>query len=796
MNIKESVDITPNPKVLRVLGDIPFEFWQCIAELMDNSFDAFRVAEQSGNPIQNPRVTVTWSSDNVAASDREITFRDNGPGMTLDTLEKAARAGYSSNDPVNNLGLFGMGFNIATAKLGEETLFWSTRKGDDKWIGIRINFDELIKSESFKAPTIVREKDDPDESGTIITIRKLKTGVLSDIQKRLRSIRSRLERIYTPILSEGKIQVMIQGCGLLPRPLCVWDKSRFVTRAGVEVHAVQDIDIPLGMSYFDASRNRYLSPEEYDNLTEDERSEITQREQRMHGWIGVQRFGDTSDYGIDYIRNGRKILIADKRVFQFENPDTGVVISEYPQDLGSTYGGRIVGEITVDYLIPTYQKNDFLPSGTGWKRTYEALRGDGPLVRKNRQALGFDGVSTSILGTMISAYRRPEAGTHNLCILNTVAKQFAAEFFRRTPEYLTDEKWFAAAQDADRQKHDQSDENVDQGSVSTTDIDSYLEDDTGDSDSSGDESSTLKAAETNARIASAEVGVVQAAPSNQDSEENDLVSKSILESTYSGDYSCKGCGTKVKVLVYRMVSGEIRKSDEKVPCVIFKDGINVKFFYDPTNPVIAQYPITPKRLLLLCLSEIFVHREAGLSVLDAFLGLLDANLGDERINVALLRERADSMIRSIKEQLPELLKDKFLEVKEVIKKDSIDESMFFRALVRSAPALYDEYQLGNSSTGKEAFAYVPDTTVVRLVESFPEVFLDSKVFKQPYSKISIQGDEALTNDLRRQSLERVTSYLRDLVALLAGAQETSRAMAKQELIRYSNSIELLDKMSV
>ena len=44
--------------------------------------------------------------------------RDNGPGMTIDRLENAVRAGWTGNDPVNNLGMFGMGFNIATARLG------------------------------------------------------------------------------------------------------------------------------------------------------------------------------------------------------------------------------------------------------------------------------------------------------------------------------------------------------------------------------------------------------------------------------------------------------------------------------------------------------------------------------------------------------------------------------------------------------------------------------------------------------------------------------------------------------
>ena len=36
-----TVDITPSPRILRVLGEIPFLPWNCLAELIDNSIDAF-----------------------------------------------------------------------------------------------------------------------------------------------------------------------------------------------------------------------------------------------------------------------------------------------------------------------------------------------------------------------------------------------------------------------------------------------------------------------------------------------------------------------------------------------------------------------------------------------------------------------------------------------------------------------------------------------------------------------------------------------------------------------------------
>ena len=138
-----TLDITPNPRILRSLGEIPFQIWQCIAELIDNSIDAFLSDKSRPYDDAERKIIVNWTSDSAAASKRTIEVVDNARGMSITQLQNAVRAGYTSNDPIGNLGLFGMGFNIATAKLGDETLFWTTRNGDNEWIGIKIDFEEL-----------------------------------------------------------------------------------------------------------------------------------------------------------------------------------------------------------------------------------------------------------------------------------------------------------------------------------------------------------------------------------------------------------------------------------------------------------------------------------------------------------------------------------------------------------------------------------------------------------------------------------------------------------------------------
>ena len=93
----ETVDITPSPRILRVLGEIPFQTWQCFAELMDNSIDALLKQPDSD---EQKAVWVNWSGQKVGLKDRTIEVSDNAQGMTLEQMRNAVRAGYSNNNPI------------------------------------------------------------------------------------------------------------------------------------------------------------------------------------------------------------------------------------------------------------------------------------------------------------------------------------------------------------------------------------------------------------------------------------------------------------------------------------------------------------------------------------------------------------------------------------------------------------------------------------------------------------------------------------------------------------------------
>ena len=478
-----TLDITPTPRILRTLGEIPFQTWQCVAELIDNSIDAF-LSDKTAIPEEDERkIVVTWASDSVATDDRAIEVTDNACGMSIEQLQNAVRAGYSSNDPIGNLGLFGMGFNISTARLGEVTTIMTTRRGDSDWVGIKIDFQKLIDTRRFDAPIIHMAKSNPAEHGTKITISRLRHGILTELPNKENEIRQRLEAIYASLLNNQEIAIYVKGRQLRPRNHCVWSESRYVRYSDQNVSARMMIDRNLGDALFDLSRNCYLTADEAEQYYVDQQegrdlpAHIIERGKRLTGWLGIQRYADPNDFGIDFIRNGRKILISDKSLFQYENPITGQKELQYPLELGTSVGGRIVGELHVDYLLPTYQKNDFDRSDNSWAQTVEAICGVGPFLPKSRKALGFSEQNPSPLCVLVNAFRRVDKGTKCLFAPNDVAKRYAAEFRKGIRDYLDDILWWKAAQEEDQKQSTggaRATTSVNTGETPSDDISAYI----------------------------------------------------------------------------------------------------------------------------------------------------------------------------------------------------------------------------------------------------------------------------------------------------------------------------------
>ena len=788
-----TLDITPTPRILRTLGEIPFQTWQCVAELIDNSIDAF-LSDKTAIPEEDERkIVVTWASDSVATDDRAIEVTDNACGMSIEQLQNAVRAGYSSNDPVGNLGLFGMGFNISTARLGEVTTIMTTRRGDSDWVGIKIDFQKLIDTRRFDAPIIHMAKSNPAEHGTKITISRLRHGILTELPNKENEIRQRLEAIYASLLNNQEIAIYVKGRQLRPRNHCVWSESRYVRYSDQNVSARMMIDRNLGDALFDLSRNCYLTADEAEQYYVDQQegrdlpAHIIERGKRLTGWLGIQRYADPNDFGIDFIRNGRKILISDKSLFQYENPITGQKELQYPLELGTSVGGRIVGELHVDYLLPTYQKNDFDRSDNSWAQTVEAICGVGPFLPKSRKALGFSEQNPSPLCVLVNAFRRVDKGTKCLFAPNDVAKRYAAEFRKGIRDYLDDILWWKAAQEEDQKQSTggaRATTSVNTGETPSDDISAYI---------SGTVISPPQVIvrgnpTDDSQPSSLPVTTPQPVPSPETSKLDELIQRAISVSQLSGRNYKFGNTGSLNVRVYELSRGSIFYRGEKKPCFFQSDGIDCDFVYDPSHPLLAQYPITAKMLLLQYLSEKLKARDSLPDLVSVYAELVETTMQEAKIDRQSLQDRASSAFDLLREKLAVALRDRAADVVNCVHESAGEVEETVTNLIQSNTALLTAFQSGIEE-GYDAIDYVPPKTLYRLIERFPEDVFDGKVLQTPYITINLQ-DEKATLRARDESKDRALSFIKEDLRVISGY---SQRVQKNELARASLSVDFLLK---
>lgn len=457
-----TLDITPSPRLLQVLGDIPLQPWQCVAELIDNSLD--ELLKQPDRTSDDPLI-VDITVEDMGSQGTILTVTDNGCGMSQDELERSLRAGHSAKNRYGSLGLFGMGFNIATARLGNVTTVTTTQMGSGELLKATVDFADLKRQESFSIP-LEKTSCSVDESGTTIKV-QLKREMAETLRRTAmqRTISGQLGDVYSFLLRDvvpgisregfsSKIPAVVRFNGeeVLPKLPCVWSDSRSVTSYGQQVEAIQYLDVKLTAAtacldcgYWDRKNGPEL-------CEECGSSNLDLRERRIWGWIGIQRFIDSSSFGIDFIRYGRKILKQDKTIFTYTDPDTLMTDAEYPIEMPANQG-RIVGEIHLDHVPVTYQKNDFDRQSSDWQKAIEVIRGNAPLKPKSARQ-----VNDSPLGLLFSAYRRNDPGLRCLIpgdgdrAIHNKAREWASLFDKDIPRFQDDTEWYLAATRHQRKK--------------------------------------------------------------------------------------------------------------------------------------------------------------------------------------------------------------------------------------------------------------------------------------------------------------------------------------------------------
>ena len=93
------LNLTPDPKVLIALTHTDIKPLDALCELIDNAIDSFSAARLQGVSISNPCIRIDLPSiKEVMNGEGIVRISDNGPGLTMDSTEKALRAGFSGNN--------------------------------------------------------------------------------------------------------------------------------------------------------------------------------------------------------------------------------------------------------------------------------------------------------------------------------------------------------------------------------------------------------------------------------------------------------------------------------------------------------------------------------------------------------------------------------------------------------------------------------------------------------------------------------------------------------------------------
>jgi Histidine kinase-, DNA gyrase B-, and HSP90-like ATPase len=758
-----------------MLGEIVLPQWRCLAELIDNSIDSFIEAQRFGSPIQNPLVSVTIPTGNSYGG--RLSVRDNGPGMDWNTLERAARAGWTSHDPINNLGLFGMGFNIATARLGLRTTIWTTRTGVLEWIGLEIDFEQLTKQQAFVSPPVTRPKSNPDLSGTEVIVERLKPEQADWLSRgsNRSNVSRQLGKTYSSMIGPARnpigFRLEINGNQVRPKLHCIWggpgnpERAIETARHGT-VNAFQPVDVRLEPRPFCTQCWNWLGPNQTTCPSCEATDSIVRRERRVHGWLGIQRYLDRSDYGIDILRNGRKIEVGSKDLFKWLDENSDIEITEYPID-DPRDRGRIVGEIHLDHCRVPYTKDRFVREDAAWREMVGIVRGNTPLRPENAAKMGA-GENNSPLYRLFQVFRRSNphnrrsGGWNRILVVpdNDRAQAMAKYFDAGESEYQTDEKWWELIQEAETE--------VLQGGTTLTTKTKNIgghPDDTS-SETLGGESR----------------GDATPMPTERDVLQDDIPSPIRTRiASLSHQYTDDLTGQRYDVEAFGVEADDPEMTGLHCPWTIRRTAAGPwEFYVDTSSAVFRSITLTPLDALLMQLAWLiadFGRAQASPWTFGAILTALrekyaTAYLLDPQDLVSEALAQLVDLARSIVGRLSVEDARASFDGLSPSRQEGIRVAMASRGVANPHGAIDDARFLQYSSPG----------VISEFILSNPSMFFDGNYWDEPYSALDY-GSSVATDEARTRLLGHYGGLLADVVWLAQQTPVDLEDISRERLMR-------------
>ncbi|WP_276481035.1 ATP-binding protein [Paraflavitalea pollutisoli] len=755
----EQFDLTPSPALLDLLGKIPFKGWQCVAELVDNSIDAV-INHSSKLKDYQKVISVYIPTKGRIIENQPLIVEDWGIGMTEEQLENAVRAGFSSKNTNSNLGLFGMGFNVATSRLANTVQVWTATEEMEREIGVCIDLREMKKTGSFHRPKIEREKRADKISGTRIEIYDYKPEATNLLQSK--QISRELNKAYAEkIFNEYGIKVLINKEEVKPFKFCVWDKKRSVKHKYDDVPSYIEIDQHLCDEMFCENCFSWLG-ETVDTTLNIECphchtiGKVVKKEIYILGWVGIQRYSDLEHYGIDISRNGRILSKLDKSFFYWEdergkNDPQGRFSPEYPRD--TTYaGGRIVGQLDANFVIPKYTKDDFEREDRVWKKVVDFIRGEMPLQPELASSFGFKQPNRSPIGRLFNAYRKMNvAGSKTLVFSkedgscdHVTPRNWANKFYEGDVDYQDDTKWWEAVTKADLK----------------------------------DTQSTFNPLNPTGKATSTKSGTSRPAPAPEKYQGKKLFKKALR---YDIEKLIGEKPIDLTLIDY------YPENDLSIPIIFESQGAMWKFnvYLNNSHPMFRDFADGYEDLIFMEVASKYAQAKNNFdewTVTRIYYELKSRYALETMLNVPNLVAKASKLLRDIQNKL---VSGEGILLPRKPNLHSADEAAIKKKYLDLERKSISDFNAFVMNT--KYMKYLDLNYIFRFVEEFPDVIYDGKIFNLPYVE--------LDDESKQHQSKKYTGYFSDVRWFMNDlSKEGDEAVKKQkqQIIRNRYSIEILD----
>ncbi len=330
------------------------------------------------------------------------------------------------------------------------------------------------------------------------------------------------------------------------------------------------------------------------------------------------------------------------------------------------------------------------------------------------------------------------------------------------PEYLTDEKWYAAAEEHDRIKNgappapplpDDDDGWLDEEGLS------HLAKD--DEDSSGASGEEHEADEPE--------------PIKPETEEERFARYQASATRLPDTDREVRIGNAQPVLRIYVTSGvELTRDGQKQPYAIRIVAGEIEIYVDRGTTLIAHYGWSPMNVALVCAAPQLKNVYSVDGPIDQLVTSILEQFPDRRLDAAAVRARAASLLDDMRERLADLVS------KDSNKYWSTLSSESRRAAEVNAVRFAPDINWGSAVVSGEFGRYVSAQGIHDLVMNSPRLVLDGALFRTTYA--------SLGEDTQADQVARLGALLADLQRMAAGQM----ALQTPELARLLLTADLLD----